>query len=145
MHSNPERGKAFQLLCGDALKRVVGRNFDLEVPIAIGVGKPHKFDLATRERDIVGECKALTFIATGNIPAAKITSLREAAMYLRAIHGKVVRLLIVKEAHHPEQRETLGRYFVRLNINHLEQVTVLEMTESGGDLVCIHGSFGAKP
>jgi hypothetical protein len=34
----------------------------------------------------------------------------------------------------------VGRYFVRLNINHLERVIVLEMSEGGGDLVCIHGT-----
>jgi hypothetical protein len=85
MLSNTERGKAFQILCGDALKRAVGREFDLEVPIAIGGGKFHAFDLATRERDIVAECKAFAFTATGNNPSAKITTLREATMYLGSI------------------------------------------------------------
>lgn len=145
MISHTERGKAFQILCGGALQRALGRDFDLEVPIAIGSGKPHFFDLATRERDVVAECKAFTFPASGNNPSAKITTLREAAMYLRAIHGNIVRLLIVKQAPHPKRGETLGRYFVRLNINHLERVSVLEMPESGGELVCIHGNFGAKP
>jgi hypothetical protein len=145
MLSNTERGKAFQILCGDALKRALSCDFDCEVPIAISGGKFHSFDLATRERDIVAECKAFTFTATGNNPSAKITTLREAAMYLRYIQGNVTRLLIVKHAPHPKRGETLGRYFVRLNIHHLEQITVLEMPESGGDLVCIHGSFGAKP
>jgi hypothetical protein len=65
-------------------------------------------------------------------------------MYLRSIHGNVARVLIVKHDPHPKRGETLGRYFVRLNTHHLEEVTVLEMPESGGDLVCIHGSFGAK-
>ena len=30
-----------------------------------------------------------------------------------------------------------------MNANFLERVTVLEMPETGGELVCIHGSFGA--
>ena len=54
----------------------------------------------------------------------------------------MTRLLIVKKDVHPKTRESLGRYFVRLNMNHLEDVTVLEMSEGGGDLACIHGSFG---
>jgi hypothetical protein len=62
-------------------------------------------------------------------------------MYLRSIPGNVARLLIVKHDLHPTRGETLGQYFVRLNSNHLEQVTVLEMPEIGGGLVCIHGSF----
>jgi hypothetical protein len=145
MLSNTERGRAFQVLCRDALKRALRRDFELEVPIAIGGDKPHFFDLATIERDIVVECKAVKFTDTGNNPSAKITTLREAAMYLRSIHGDVVRLLIVKRDPHPKRGETLGCYFVRLNRHFLEQVTVLEMPESGGDLFCIHGNFYAKP
>lgn len=57
--SNAERGKAFQILCRDALQLATGRAFDLEVPIEIGGGKRHFFDLATIERDIVVECKEL--------------------------------------------------------------------------------------
>jgi len=144
MLSNTERGKAFQILCRDALKRALSRDIDLEVPIEIGGGKSHSFDLATRERDIVSECKAFKFTATGKNPSAKITALREAVMYLRSIQGDIARVLIVKHDPHPKRGETLGRYFVRLNTHHLEQVTVLELPESGGDLVCIHGSLGAK-
>jgi hypothetical protein len=32
---------------------------------------------------------------------------------------------------------------VRLNDGMLQQVTVLEMPESGGSLVCVHGTFPA--
>jgi len=101
MLSNTERGKLFQLRCRDALKRTLGREIDLEVPLEIG-GKVHSFDLATRERDFVAECKSFAFTATGNIPSAKITTLREAAMYLRSIREEVVRVLIVKEDPHPK-------------------------------------------
>jgi hypothetical protein len=110
MLSNTERGRAFQILCGDALRRVVGRDIDMEVPIAIGGAKPHYFDLATKDREIVAECKAYAFTATGNNPSAKMTTLREAAMYLRAIEGNIVRLLIIKQAPHPKRGETIGRY-----------------------------------
>ena len=137
--SNTERGKAFQILSAKALKLALSRDFDLEVPISIGPGKPHSFDLATRERDIVVECKAFGFTASGNIPSAKITTLREATAYLRAVKGDVRRLLVVKRAPHPTRVETLGRYFVRLNINHLDRITVLEMPEDGGTLENLHG------
>jgi hypothetical protein len=120
----------------------LGRDFDLEVPIQIGSGKPHLFDLATKERDIVAECKAFAFTATGHNPSAKITTLREATGYLRSIPGDVQRVLIVKRDPHPKRGEALGQYFVRLNPNFLDRITVLEMPETGGELVCIHGSFG---
>ncbi len=74
MLSNAERGKAFQIVCAKALRRALGRDFDLEVPIAIGPGKPHFFDLATRERKIIVECKAFGFMASGNTPSAKLTT-----------------------------------------------------------------------
>jgi hypothetical protein len=143
MISNTQRGRSFQLLCRDAMKKAFGRDFDLEVPIQIGSGKPHSFDLATKERDIVAECKAFAFTATGNNPSAKITTLREATVYLRSIAGDVQRVLIVKLAPHPKRGETLGHYFVRLNPSFLEHITVLEMPEAGGELVCIHGDSKA--
>jgi hypothetical protein len=141
MLSNAERISAFQHFCRDALTRAMGRHFDLEVPIQVGRGEPHVFDLATRERDIVAECKGFAFTA-GNNPSAKITTLREATVYLRSIPN-VQRVLIVKHAPHPKRGETLGRYFVRLNPDFLEHVTVLEMSENGGDLACIHGGLEA--
>jgi hypothetical protein len=139
--SNTERGKAFQILCGAALKRALARDFDLEVAIGIGGAKLHAFDLATREQDIIAQCKNFDFTATGNNPSAKITTLREAAMYLQRLQKADARLLIVRHAPHPKRGETLGRYFVRLNKHLLEGITVLEMPEGGGDLVCIHGAW----
>jgi hypothetical protein len=143
MLSNTERGRAFQLLCREALSRALGRDVDLEVPIQIGSGKPHIFDLATKEGDVVAECKAFAFTAAGNNPSAKITTLREATVYLRSVPGEVRRVLIVKRAPHPKRGETLGQYFVRLNPNFVDRITVLEMPETGGELVCLHGSFRA--
>jgi hypothetical protein len=145
MISNTERGTAFQLRCRDALQQVLNRDLDLEARMEIGSGKFHSFDLATRQRDVIAECKAFSFTATGNNPSAKITTLRETCNDIRAIPGDVERLLIVKRAPHPNPKrgETLGRYFVRLNMRHLEGITVLEMPEDGGELACIHGSFAA--
>lgn len=140
MISNTQRGKAFQAASAEALRHALGRDFNLEVPISIGPGRPHYFDLATPERDIIVECKAFGFTESGNIPSAKISTLREATAYLRAATGDACRLLVVKRATRPKHSETLGRYFVRLNINHLARITVLEMPEEGGVLECVHGS-----
>jgi hypothetical protein len=80
-----------------------------------------KFDAATKARDIVVECKAMVYTETGNNPATKISSMREACNDLRSIPGDVERFLILMHAPHPTKphRETLGRYFVRLNMRHL--------------------------
>jgi hypothetical protein len=48
-----------------------------------------KFGAATKERDIVVECKAMVYTETGNNPAAKISSMREACNDLRSIPGDV--------------------------------------------------------
>jgi hypothetical protein len=106
--SNTDRGTAFQICCRDALQRATNRPFDWEVPIQVSGGKFHRFDLGTPEQDFVAECKAFSFTATGNNPSAKITTLREAAMYLRSIQGHIARLLIVKHDPHPSRGETLG-------------------------------------
>jgi hypothetical protein len=146
MLSNSEHGRRFQLHCRDALKQALGCEVYLEVPINIGGNRPHSFDLGTEERndpDAIAECKAFRFTSAGNIPSAKITTLREAAMYLRSIKKDVMRLLIIKEDRHPKTGETLARYFARLNANYLESVTVLEMPEDGGALTCVHGRFPA--
>lgn len=143
--SHAQKGRAFQLVARDALKQVFNRNFELEVRLAIGAEKLHSFDLATHDRTIIAECKAYSFTISGNIPSAKITALREAAMWLNAIPGDIGKLLIVKREVHPKTGETLGRYFARLNAHHLIDVVVLEMPESGGNLVCVHGSVAAVP
>lgn len=127
--SNTERGGTFQLLCRDALNKALSRNFDLEVRIRVGNGKPHNLDLATRERDIVAECKAFAFIMMR----------RNATVYLRSMRD-VQRALIVK-APTSQAGETLAQYYVRLNPNFLDGITLLEMPETGGELVCISGSF----
>jgi hypothetical protein len=62
-------------------------------------------------------------------------------MYLRSIEGDVVRILMVKHDPHPKRRETLGRYFVRLNAHHLQSVSVPELPEGGGTVECLHGDF----
>ena len=61
------------------------------VLIAVAGKKPHRFDLATREHDIVGECKAFTWTEGGNIPSAKISTLKEAVSYLGTLPGQTRR------------------------------------------------------
>jgi hypothetical protein len=51
---------------------------------------------------------------------------------------------MVKHDVYPKQRETLGRYFVRLNVHHLGPVVVLEMPENGGTLECIYGRLDTR-
>lgn len=83
MESNTQRGKQFQLQARDALAKWLGVQFDTEVSLPIGnPPKSHAFDLACEDRRYAAEAKAFTWTISGNIPSAKITTLREAAQYL---------------------------------------------------------------
>ncbi len=140
MASNTERGRLFQGKCREALELHFGKRFLAEVKIQIAENKWQSFDLATEANDIVAECKAFAFTASGNNPSAKITTLREAAQYLRAVPGSRARLLILKRDVHPTRGESLGAHFVRLNSYLLGDVTVLEIEETGGPIGCFHGT-----
>ena len=142
MTSNTERGRLFQRKCREALELHFSKQFLLEVKVQIAENKCHFFDLATEARDIVAECKAFAFTASGNNPSAKITTLREAVQYLRAAPGSPTRLLILKRDVHPTRGESLAAYFVRLNSYLLGDVKVLEIEESGGPIRCLHGTLG---
>ena len=131
--SNFQQGRDFQELVGAALAREVGEAFDLEVDLPIGTPpKPHRFDLASRSRRIVCECKAYTWTESGNVPSAKITHLREAVTYLTQLPEQTTRILAVKHAAHATKSETLGEYFVRLNQTILGSTLVLEVGVDGG-------------
>ena len=139
--SNTGKGNQFQLKCKAAFQNLLGRPMEEEVSMPALGGKPHKFDLATHERDVVVECKAFTWTSGGNVPSAKITTLREAVQYLRSIPATSVPYLVISKASLREKTETLGQYFVRLNEDMLGNVNVLEMPPEGGELGCLYGQL----
>lgn len=143
MESHTQIGKQFQERCRQAFERTFARTFDLDVGIQIAALKPHVFDLATPQRDIVAECKAFTWTIAGNIPSAKITTLRETVQYLRELSESIHRYLVIKHHRHPKRKETLAEYFVRLNKERLGPVNVLELPEEGGEFSCLYGSLRA--
>lgn len=130
--SNTQIGRLFQEMVAAALEKHFGEPFDFEVALPIGTpSKPHRFDLASRSRGVVVECKAYGWTASGNVPSAKITTLREAATYLSQLPVNVTKILAVARAVHDRQSETLGEYFARLNANRLEGIAVLELSGGG--------------
>lgn len=137
---NTKKGRDFQQTCAIELERITNLLFDLEVPLDIG-GKLHKFDLASKNKMVIAECKALTWTASGNIPAAKLTTLKEAVAYLRALSQDKERILLIQRDPHPKRGETLAAYFVRLNNHILGDVIVAEIPLEGGKPVILHGQF----
>ncbi len=139
---NTAKGRTFQIKCGSALKAHFLQEFDLEVPLSAVGGRPHKFDLASRDRRIVAECKAFCWTRPDFlIPAAKIATLKEAVHYLRSQSGAQRRLLMMQKDVRPRTGETLASYFVRLNENVLGDIIVLEMPLEGDQLTCVRGSL----
>ncbi len=135
MVSNTGKGKEFQALARRAVSRLLGVEFDMEVALPIGnPPKPHPFDLVSRDHRYAGEAKAFTWTISGNVPSAKITTLREAAQYLQALPSGTKRFIVMKENRHPRTGESLADYFVRLNQHLLGQVAVLQLLEDGTTL-----------
>ncbi len=105
--SNVEIGRRFQELVRQTLSARFGEPFDDEVFLDVGdPPKPHRFDLASRSRHIVSECKAYTWTAGGNTPSAKISNLKEAVQYLRLLPDDATKVLAVLKtsAHRNERR-----------------------------------------
>lgn len=114
---------------------------DLEPDVQLLIGdppRPHAFDLASKERDLVGECKAYTWTAGGNTPSARITALIEAATYLQRLPSATQTFIVMKRDVRPGKKETLAEYFARLNDSLLGGVSILELTEDG-DLRLVRG------
>lgn len=138
---NTRKGKEFQFRARQALGKVFGFEFDLEVKLLIGnPPKTHTFDLASVNRMVVAECKAYTWTEGGNVPSAKITTLREAANYLLQLPADTITLIVMDRHCHPVKGEALADYFARLNSHLLGQVSLLELS-SADTLRLVHGKF----
>jgi hypothetical protein len=133
--SSYERAQAFHALAREAAAELFGEPFDTEVSIEIGAPPhPHRFDLASRSRAFVGEVKSYTWTSSGNVPSAKISHLREALMYLRALPASSRGFLVCRQSPHPRTGETLLSYFARLNPQWIGGVELYEMPEGGSHL-----------
>jgi len=128
--SNAARGAEFEASAAKALDREFG--YSLRRGFKLGIGspaKPHEFDLGSTHDQVLAECKRVTWTATGNNPSAKITSLREAAFYLRLAPGAWTRLLVLEYSAHPKRTESLACHFVRLNSHLLGGIGVIEIAQ----------------
>ncbi len=138
--SNRERGAVFQRYAADALAKATGLAFDLEVPLTIGEPpKSHSFDLATRDRAYVGESKAFAWTVSGLPPSAKISTLREAAQYLRSLSPQTTTFIVMARSVHPLNGEPLADYFSRLNDHLLGKVAVIEVCDATGTVRFVRG------
>jgi len=129
---NPLVGKKFQDLAAELLARYYDIEFTHEETFDIGSPpKPHKFDLVSKDRSIVAECKCYTWTKGHNSPSAKIATLNEAVLYFKLLHHQCKKLLLINKSKNPKTGESLALYYLRRYIFVLEGITVIELdTES---------------
>jgi hypothetical protein len=128
--SNVERGSLFEKEVATAL---AGFGWQLRANVGIGIGNPpkrHRFDLADPSARVAVECKAFTWTTSGNMPSAKITTAREAVLFLQWLPPDWTKILAMSRSLRTGYGESLGEYFVRLNDHLLGDVKVIEVAAS---------------
>lgn len=140
--SNVERGRQFQRRALELLQSSFNLDFEDEIGLDIGNSpKRHRFDLASRDRLCVGECKDFSYTKYGNIPSAKITTLKEAASYLLGLPQGTRRFIIMRRDLRIGFSESLAEYFVRLHSSALGDVSILEIQDDDRIKFVRIGSF----
>lgn len=135
--TNVARGMEFTLEAQRTLGRDLGIPLHMEVPIGIGdPPKSHRFDLGNKDHEVAIECKAFTWTSSGNIPSAKITTAREALLYLQWLPARWTKVLAMLRSYRSTHHESLAAYFARLNAHLLGQVTVVEVHDGETRVCC---------
>ena len=98
--------------------------------IALNIGNPpkaHKFDLVSKDKSVVVECKCYSWTAGKNSPSAKLSTLNEAVLYLKLLTGFCVKVIVMTKVVHPSRNETLAEYYMRRYNFVLEGITLIEV------------------
>ena len=128
---NPRVGREFQEKVQLSLEDYFDTGFVQEMVIPIGKPpKDHKFDIASKDKSIVVECKNYTWTDSGNVPSAKLMGLDEAVFYFSFLKNKT-KILCMKKATHKSKEETLAEYYVRVHGHLLSDVSIYEVSEDG--------------
>ena len=105
-----------------------GVQFDNNVAVPIGNPlKDHKFDLVSRDRDIICECKNYSWTKSGNVPSAKMACANEAVFYLSFLGPSVRRFMVFRRDLDPRRSESLASYYYRTYSHLLGNIIVLEI------------------
>ncbi len=125
---NHEKGRKFQEVASIILGKMFGVQFDNNVAVPIGNPlKDHKFDLVSRDRDIICECKNYSWTKSGNVPSAKMACANEAVFYLSFLGPSVRRFMVFRRDLDPRRSESLASYYYRTYSHLLGNIIVLEI------------------
>lgn len=130
--SNSHVGREFERKAKAFFARQ-GLSLDENVSIEIGVNgkKPHKFDLGSKKKKVLVECKSHTWTESVKVPSAKITTWDQ-AMYMFFVAPKGYRkIFFVLKDWNSKKKETLAEYYLRLK-SHLipADVEIWEFNEA---------------
>jgi hypothetical protein len=130
--SNSHVGREFE---GKAKAFFANQGLSLEENVSIEIGingtKPHSFDLGSRKKKILVECKSHTWTESGKVPSAKITTWDQAMYMFVAAPAGYRKIFFVLRDWNPKKNETLAQYYVRIK-SHLipKDVEIWEFDES---------------
>ena len=139
--SNAHVGRAFERLAHRYFNDIMG--IDLDVPYSVPIGlsskKDHEFDLGSRRRAVLVECKSHKWTTGQNMPSAKISVWNEAMYYFFLAPNKYRKILFVLRDFSEKHGESLAEYYVR-NHGYLipDDVEVWEYDESQSLAVKVH-------
>jgi len=125
---NPAKGKAFQEGILKLVSKYFGVELEMEVPLGIGSpAKDHKFDFASADRKVIGECKNYCWTAGGNVPSAKMGFVNEAVFYLSFLPKGTKQFVVLRRDFSKKRKESLAEYYFRTYRHLIGNVKVLEV------------------
>lgn len=132
---NPAKGKYFQEKAAGILSKYFKADFDLDFGIEIGnPPKKHCFDLVSKDRKLIGECKNYSWTTSGNVPSAKMGFVNEAVFYLSFLHQVSARFVVMRKDTHPEKTESLADYYYRTYKHLLNNIFIIEIDLNNNSL-----------
>ena len=128
--SNKTKGNYFRDYAKCILSKVLNSKLEPEKKISIGNPmKDHAFDLVSKDKSIVIECKNYTWTKAGRTPSGKISTINEAVLYLSFLDTNVQKILCLMKSENPKSNETLAEYYVKTYGYLLRDIKVYEIEE----------------
>ena len=132
---NTQKGRFFEDLAARVLAEHYGVRFETNAAIEIGdPPKLHKFDLRSVDGAYVGECKNYSWTKSGNVPSAKMGFCNQAVFYLSKLPGGSARFLCMRLDKRPNNGERLADYYYRTYGHLLDDVFVVEIDTTTGEV-----------
>jgi len=135
--SNTQVGRDFEIkVKAFFANQGLGLKEGISIEVGINGTKPHSFDLGSRKKKILVECKSHTWTEGGNVPSAKITTWDQAMYMFVAAPAGYRKVFLALKDWNPKRKETLAGYYVRTK-SHLipKDVEIWEFDEISNEAI----------